>query len=90
MSTSTQITRISDALHAMSVDLASRRDSEVQELSFVLPQYVTDHNDKQAYRDIDKQVNALARAYDRLISLLEKTSTQSRRIESSVDSFYGD
>lgn len=61
---------ISETLQSLANDLRQRKDSEVSELAFVLPQYVQDHNDTAAYRAIDKQVNALARAYDRMIALL--------------------
>ncbi len=81
---------ISTVLEELAAELSKRKDSEVEGLSFVLPQYVADHNDKAAYRAIDKQVNALAKAYDRMIALIEKTAKQAQVIEQSVDSFYGD
>jgi endonuclease IV len=81
---------VSKTLQTLLDELRSEKDSEVSMLAEVLPQYVTDHNDKQAYRDIDKQVNALARSWDRMISLIEKTAGKAETIENSVESFYGD
>lgn len=81
---------ISTVLSSVLDDLRANRDSEVMMLAETLPQYATDHNDKAAYRDIDRQVNALARAWDRMISLVEQTVPKVQKIETSVVSFYGD
>jgi hypothetical protein len=66
------------------------RDNEISMASKVLEQYVTDHNDKAAYREIDRKVNALAKAWDRMIDRLDRWHTEAVRIEGSVDNFYGD
>jgi hypothetical protein len=56
----------------------------------VAGQYVTDHNDKEAYRAIDREVNRLAKAWDRMITLLDKTIAKAEAIEGSCENFYGD
>lgn len=84
------MTHISDTLEQLREELQSARDSEVSMLAEVLPQYVQDHNNKAAYRDIDQQVNALARAIDRMIAKLGKWQAEAEKIEQSVENFYGD
>lgn len=69
--------------------LRAQRDSEVSMAAEVLPQYVTDHNNKAAYRQIDRQVNALARAWDRMIALIERTQLAAEKIEASCENFNG-
>jgi hypothetical protein len=81
---------VSIVLSRLKNDLYSARDNEVSMASEVLAQYVTDHNDAQAYRDIDRQVNQLARAWDRMISRLEKWQAEAEKIEAQAENFYGD
>ncbi len=81
---------VTDTITQLLEEFRAKRDSEIDALSFVLPQYVTDHNDTAAYRNIDKQVNQLAKGLDRMIALLEKTAIQSAKIEGSVENFYGE
>jgi flagellar motility protein MotE (MotC chaperone) len=90
METIQVLPHVSDELAEMLRVFRERRDSEVSELAYVLPQYVTDPDDKQAYRDIDRQVNALARAFDRMIAKLEKWQAEAEKIEASVTCFYGE
>jgi hypothetical protein len=85
-----KIEHVSEQLAAIVADLRSRRDNEVSMAAEILPQYVTDHNDKAAYRAIDRQVNALARAWDRMIALVERTEVRAIQIEVSCENFYGD
>ncbi len=84
------IDHVSDALREMAKELGQRRDSEISTASEVLGQYVTDHRDTAAYRAIDKQVAQLAKAWDRMIALLDATATKAETIESSCENFYGD
>jgi hypothetical protein len=84
------MTHVTAALDELLDELRANRDSEVATLAEVLPQYVTDHNDREAYKDIDRRVNALAQVWDKMIALLERTSKRAAEIEASVDSFYGD
>ncbi len=84
------IDHVSDVLHDLARDLQNRRDSEISMASEVAGQYITDHNDTAAYRAIDKQVAQLAKAWDRMIALLDATATKAETIESSCENFYGD
>jgi hypothetical protein len=84
------MTHVADALDELLDELRANRDSEVATLAEVLPQYVQDHNDREAYKDIDRQVNAPAQAWDKMIALLERTAKRASKIEDSVDGFYGD
>jgi len=70
--------------------LVSRRDSEISTAAEGMVQYITDHRDKEAFRRVDREVKALARAWDRMIDLLDKTSKKAAEIEASVENFYGD
>lgn len=81
---------VSTVLAELRARLIKDRDNEVQELAFILPQYVTDSNDTAAYRAIDRQVNQLARAWDRMITRLEKWEAEAEKIEASCENFYGD
>ena len=85
-----KLPKVSEQLHEMLATFEANRDNEVSMLAEVLPQYVTDHNDRDAYRRIDRQVNALSRALDKMIKLLATARDKAEAIESSVDSFYGD
>ena len=85
-----RLPRVSETIGEMLDTFRQRRDWEVSGLAEVLPQYVTDHNDRQAYRDIDQQVNALARALDKIIDRLGKWQAEAVKIESSVECFYGE
>jgi hypothetical protein len=81
---------VSDTLNELRTALVSARDNEISMASEVLGQYVTDHNDRAAYRRIDRQVNQLAKSWDRMIARLEKWETEAIKIESSCEGFYGD
>jgi hypothetical protein len=83
---------VSDMLKAKRQELFDARDGEIQMASEVLGQYVTDHNDKSAYREIDRKVNKLARAWDKMIALLDKAIERAEAIEQKSDdfNFYGD
>jgi len=81
---------ISTALESIADVLRNNRDNEVTLAGDVLVQYIIDHHDKAAYRAVDRQVNALARAWDRMIAKLDKWAEEARKIEGSCDNFYGD
>jgi two-component sensor histidine kinase len=84
------LTHISDLLAACAKDMRDRRDNEISTAGEVLVQYITDHNDKAAFQEVDRKVNALARAYDRMIVKLDKWTEEARKIEESCDNLYGD
>lgn len=84
------IEHVSDALSDIRAQLVKARDNEIMMANEVLRQYVTDHNDASAYRAIDKQVNQLARAWDRMIVKLDKWEWEAVKIEASCENFYGD
>ena len=81
---------VTETLSGILEELRKNRDNEISTTAEVLGQYVTDHSDKQAYKNIDRQVNQLARAWDRMIALLERTVTPAEKIEGSCENFYGD
>lgn len=81
---------VSDTLSELREALSKARDNEISTASEVLGQYVTDHNDTAAYRRIDRQVNQLAKAWDRMLARLEKWETEAQKIEASCENFYGD
>ena len=82
--------RVSEKIQRMLEVFRCERDGELSMAEEVLCQYVTDHNDKAAYRAIDRQVNALAKAFDRMEKLLTDTIAKADKIENSVENFYGD
>jgi hypothetical protein len=81
---------VSASLEEMLDRFQRDRDNEISALAEVLPQYIQDHNDRAAYREVDRQVNALAKALDRMIAFLRKSVKQADAIEKSVENFYGD
>lgn len=84
------IDHVSNALINLRAELFQARDNEISVASEVLSQYITDHTDKQAYKDIDRQVNRLAKAWDKMIAKLDKWAAEAEAIEASCDNFYGD
>ncbi len=81
---------ISEVLDELQSALVAARDSEISTAAEVLTQYITDHQDKAAYRRVDRQVTRLALAWDRMIGRLEKWQAEALKIEASCESFYGD
>jgi wobble nucleotide-excising tRNase len=81
---------VSDTIAQLREDMVKARDNEISEASFVGSQYITDHNDRAAYAALDKQVNQLARAWDKMIARLEKWEAEALKIEQSCEGFYGD
>jgi hypothetical protein len=81
---------VSEVLAQLRDELISNRDDEISIASEVACQYVTDHNDTAAYRAIDREVNRLAKAWDRMIAMLDKAVIQAVKIEGSCENFYGD
>ena len=85
-----QLPKVSEEIGAMLDTFRGNRDSEIQALAEVLPQYITDHNDRDAWWNCDRQVNKLATALDKMIARLAKWQTEAQKIEASVENFYGD
>lgn len=81
---------VSTTLSTMRAELYAARDNQISMASEVAGQYVTDHNDRDAYRAIDREVTRLARAWDRMIACLDKWEAEAKRIEASCENFYGD
>jgi hypothetical protein len=81
---------VSDTLNELREALQKARDNEISTARECLGQYVTDHRDTAAYRQIDRQVNQLAKAWDRMIARLDKWQTEAATIEASCENFYGD
>lgn len=81
---------VSTMLKAKRDELFAARDNELMTASEVLTQYVTDHNDREAYRNIDREVNQLARAWDAMIKLLDQMIEKAEKIEAKATNFYGD
>lgn len=81
---------VSEQLAAMRNDMVKRRDAEISMSSEILDSYITDHRDTKAYKDNERKVNALARAWDKMIDRLNKWEAEADKIEGSVDNFYGD
>jgi uncharacterized protein with von Willebrand factor type A (vWA) domain len=82
--------KISELLKDAREHLARNRDNEVMTASEVLSQYITDHNDKEAYRENERQVNRLTKAIDKMIAKLQRWEAEANTIESSCGNFYGD
>jgi uncharacterized membrane protein YccC len=83
------MTNVSETLADLLAELRKHRDNEISMASEVLVQYLTDHNDKAAYRAIDKQVNALVKSWDKMDAFLEKAIAQAEKIEAGCENFYG-
>lgn len=86
----TIMTHVSEQLNDILAELVSARDNEIMMASEVGCQYITDHNDRDAWRDLDRRVNKLAHAWDKMIARVEKWQVEAERIENSCDNFYGD
>lgn len=84
------ISKVATILGQLHDELSKARDSEIQTASEGLAQYITDHNDKAAWRENDKAVNRLAKAWDKMISKLEKWQAEAEQVEASCENFYGD
>lgn len=84
-----QVPVVSELLEQLAEDFFKRRDYELMAAQDAY-QYITDHRDRAAFREVDRQINALARAWDRMIDKLQKWAKEARAIERSVPSFYGD
>lgn len=81
---------VSNVLGELRDNLQKKRDNEVSIAHEVGSQYITDHNDRDAFKRLDRSVNQLARAWDRMIARLDKWIADAERIETSCDNFYGD
>lgn len=81
---------VSQVLNQMHEELSKARDNEVSMASECGAQYITDHNDRDAYRRLDREVNTLARAWDKMIAKLEKWEQEALKIENQPENFYGD
>lgn len=81
---------VSQMLNQALDELRANRDNELSMYGEVLSQYVTNHNNKSAYRENDRKVNKLAKAFDRMERFLERAAKQAEAIELSADNYYGD
>ena len=86
----TENERISGIIRGLARDIERKKDSEVSEYQSCAVQYITDHRDRDSYRAIERNASRLARAYDRMVKLLDRTALNVELIEDSVTSFYGD
>jgi hypothetical protein len=84
------MTHITETINELLAELRNDRDNEIMTANEVLGQYVTDHNERKKKREDDRQVNQLAKAWDKMIVLLEQTAAKSEKIEQSCENFYGD
>lgn len=84
------ISKVAEILSQLHDELSKARDNEIQTASECLAQYVTDHNDKEAWKDNERAVNRLAKAWDKMITKLDKWQAEASAIEASADNFYGD
>ena len=81
---------ISKMLEQKAAELRKKRDSELMLASEVALQYITDHHDREAFRRADREATKLARAWDQMIALLERTAQRASEIEQKCENFYGD
>lgn len=81
---------ISTQLQDILDELVSSRDNEIMMAQECGSQYITDHNDKEAWRALDRDVTRLSRAWDKMIAQVEKWQAAAEKIENSCENFYGD
>lgn len=81
---------VSVTLADMRAELYKARDNELMMASDCAGQYITDHHDTEAFDAIDREVNRLARAWDKMIARLDKWQAEAEKIEASCENFYGD
>jgi hypothetical protein len=81
---------VSTTLANMRAELCKARDNEITMASECAGQYVTDRHDTEAFHAIDREVNRLARAWDKMIARLDKWQAEAEKIESQCENFYGD
>lgn len=84
------ISKVAEILSQLHDELSKARDNEISMASECLAQYVTDHNNKEAWKDNKRAVNRLAKAWDKMIAKLDKWQAEASAIEASADNFYGD
>jgi hypothetical protein len=83
--------KFSERLRELAIETDKMREQEVTLAEEVLPQYIIDHNDREAWRDVDRQVNALNRQWEKLVSVIEKAADAVRKIESDPNvNLYGE
>jgi hypothetical protein len=84
------VTSTVETLETLLAELRKNRDSEISMADEVMVQFITDHNDKAAFREKDRAIAKLASAYDRMEALLVRTLKQAEKIESSCYSYTGE
>lgn len=84
------ISKVSEILAQLHDELSKARDGELMMASECLTSYVQDHNDQAAWRENERAINRLAKAWDKMIAKLEKWQAEVSAIEASADNFYGD
>jgi hypothetical protein len=80
-----ELTKVSAKLAELREELYKARDNEISMANECASQYVTDHGDKSSYRDIDRAINRLAKAWDKMIDKLDKWTVEAEKIEASCD-----
>lgn len=81
---------ISEVISDLRAEMVKARDNEIMMAQECGIQYITDHNDREAWRALDREVNRLARAWDKMIAKLEKWQAEAEKIENACENFYGD
>lgn len=84
------LSKVSETLAELQKQLAEARDGELMIADECLTGHITDHNDNGTWREKERAVNRLAKAWDKMIAELGKWEAKAASIEASVDSFYGD
>ena len=80
---------VSELLSDLIEQVEKESDTAISKLEYVLPQYITGHNDNSAYKEIDRTINAPARAWQHIVATLRASETKVRKAENSVDNLYG-
>ena len=81
---------ISEMLEAKAAELRKERDSEVMMASEVAVQYISNSQDREAFKRADREATKLAKAWDQMIALLERAAQRAFEIEQKCENFYGD
>jgi hypothetical protein len=77
-------------LKQKTAELRKKRDSERMLASEVALRYITDHHDREAFKRANREATKLARAWDQMVELLDRTADRACGIERKCENFYGD